>query len=122
MIHRCIDIASKHDAKVRIAAIVTDKRGRILSIGTNSYKKTHSYQAKLAARMGQPDRKYLHAEVQSLLRCQGEPYALYVVRLRKDGSMALAKPCPICQAAAKEKKIKEVYYSVDSNVINRMVL
>lgn len=122
MIHRCIDLASNHDAKVRIASIVTDKRGRILSSGLNSYTKTHPVQKKYAVLVGQPMRQFLHSEMISLLRCQGEPYALYVVRLDSSGRMALAKPCKICEAAAREKKIKEVYYSVDANTIHRMKL
>ena len=33
------------------------------------------------------------------------------IRIRKDGSLGMAKPCPICQSLLKDFGIKEVWYS-----------
>ena len=43
-------MASKQD----MTAIIYDRRGRVLSVGKNSYFKTHTLQAKHAAKVGTP--------------------------------------------------------------------
>jgi tRNA(Arg) A34 adenosine deaminase TadA len=38
---------------------------------------------------------------------------VYVCRiLRKDGSLAIARPCPDCAAVLRSKRVKKVYYSI----------
>ena len=49
--------------KHKVTATVYDKQGNVLSVGYNSYIKTHPLQAKLAYRCGQPEKVYLHAEI-----------------------------------------------------------
>jgi deoxycytidylate deaminase len=95
-----------------IVATVFDKKGRVLSVGKNSYDKTHPFQASLAEECGFPERKFLHAEIDALIRCRGTPYRIKVERFRKNGKLGLAKPCPICELAIKRAKIKFVEYSV----------
>ena len=56
-------------------ATIYDKRGNILSIGYNSYTKSHPYQAKLAALVDEPYKIYLHAEIQAIVNLRGgKPY------------------------------------------------
>jgi len=55
----------------------------------------------------------LHAEMAALWQTEAKGGILYVVRLRKDGTLGLAKPCKICRELIKEKKIKKVYYSTN---------
>lgn len=56
----------------------------------------------------------LHAEVDA---CLGVPAAdldgaeLYVARILKDGHLAMAKPCKICQRFLLDVGIRRVYYS-----------
>lgn len=95
-----------------ITATIYDKKGRILSVGHNSYKKSHPEQAKYAARVGQPERLYLHAEISALVKCRGTPHKIRVERIDKKGEFKLAKPCPICELAIKEAGIKFVEYTV----------
>jgi len=39
---------------------------------------------------------------------------VYVVRvLRKDGTLAMSRPCPDCQAILRSKRVKKVYYSIN---------
>jgi deoxycytidylate deaminase len=98
--------------KQKITATIYDRKGRVLSVGQNSYHKTHPRQAELAERVGQPDRKYLHAEISALVRCRGKPHKIQIERRDKTGRLQLAKPCAICQLAIREAGIKFVEYSV----------
>ena len=62
----CTKIAEaldEEDYKYRMGAIITDKRGEILSVGTNSYTKTHPLQAAFAAAYGEESRVFRHAEI-----------------------------------------------------------
>lgn len=96
----------------KITAIIYDRRGRVLSIGQNSFVKTHPTQAKFAAKVGQPYRQFLHAEIAALIKCSGRPYKIKIERKNKAGEYRLAKPCPVCELAIKESGIKFVEYSV----------
>jgi len=98
--------------KQKITAIVFDRRGKILSRGENSYVKTHPYQALLAEKVGHPERKYLHAEIDALIKCRGTPYKIKVERRNNRGQLQLAKPCPVCELAIKKAGIKFVEYSI----------
>lgn len=94
-----------------IKATVYDKRGRVLSIGYNSYIKTHPLMKKIGMKVGLPKKEYLHAEISALIKCREEPYRIVIERYGKDGKPLLAKPCPICQMAIIEKGIKVVEYT-----------
>jgi tRNA(Arg) A34 adenosine deaminase TadA len=57
---------------------------------------------------------YLHAEASCILSLGLDNCAdksIYVVRVRKDGTTALAKPCSSCQRLIADVGIKKVYYS-----------
>ena len=96
-----------------LRAVITDKKGRVLSVAENSYTKTHPYQKKLAERSPNPHRIYLHAEIAALVKChQGKPYKISITRTNAQGELVLAKPCDICQLAIKEAGIKIVEYSL----------
>lgn len=94
-----------------ITAIIYDKRDRILSIGQNSYIKTHPEMARLGKIAGEPMKIYLHAEIAALVKCRGNPHKIRIERFGKSGRPLLAKPCPICQLAIKEAGIKVVEYT-----------
>lgn len=84
-----------------ISAIIYDRRGMILSIGKNSYVKTHTLQAKFAKKLGLEDKVYLHAEIDAILRCQdlSRAHRIFITRFNKHGKPALAAPCVICAEA-----------------------
>lgn len=84
-----------------ITAIIYDKRGRILSIGQNSYVKTHPLQAKHAKKAGTPEKVYLHAEVAAIVKCRDltKAHKIFVSRTMRNGSFGLAKPCAVCMSA-----------------------
>lgn len=95
-----------------ITAIIRDKRGRILSIGRNSYVKTHPLQAKLAKLVGKEHSVYLHAEIHAITKLRfGTPYAIEVYRYLANGTPANSKPCEICQTAIRLAGIKKIYHT-----------
>lgn len=78
----------------------------------NSYTQTHPLQAKYAREVNQPEKIYLHAEIACLLRAGTKPiHKLVIERYWKDGSPALAKPCPICKKAIEDWGIKIIEYT-----------
>lgn len=84
-----------------ITAIIYDKRGRILSVGQNSYVKTHTLQSCHAKKVGQPEKEFLHAEVAAIVKCKdlSRAHRIFVSRWNANGEPALAKPCKICESA-----------------------
>lgn len=84
-----------------ITAVIRDRRGRVLSIGKNSYVKTHPKMAWHARRVGEPERIYLHAEVDAILRCRelDRAHTISISRVSRHGQPALAKPCAACMNA-----------------------
>ena len=96
-----------------IVATVYDKRGRKLTEGTNSYTKTHTLQAKFAVQVGLDDKVFLHAEISALskLKKHHKPYRIVVERYKENGEPALARPCPVCQAAIESHGITLVEWT-----------
>ena len=96
-----------------ITAIIYDRRGRILSIGKNSYVKTHPLQARYAKACGEHQKVFLHAEIHAIARCKDldKAYKMVITRFYVDGAPALAKPCKICQSAISQTPIKIIVVS-----------
>ena len=99
--------------KFHITARVYDKRGRLLTTGTNSYEKSHPLQSKYAVMTGLGDKIFLHAEISALskLKKHHKPYRIVVERYLKDGTPACAKPCVVCSAAIQSFNIPVVEYT-----------
>lgn len=101
--------------KQALTAVIFDRKGRVLSIGQNSYTKTHTLQAKYAKSCGRPESVYLHAEIHALVRCKDllRAYRIFVSRFDKSGAPRMAKPCNICDSAIKAAGIKIIEWTVD---------
>lgn len=99
--------------KHQITALIYDKKNRLLSIGRNSYVKTHPLQARLARAEGEPSKVFLHAEVAAIVRLRTEaiPHRIAVLRFGRDGTPRTARPCRICQRAIREAGIKVVEHT-----------
>ena len=54
--------------------------------------------------------------------CRALPYGstVFVSRVQKNGTLALAKPCPMCTIALRSKRVKRVYYSIDDSTYGVM--
>lgn len=102
--------------KQRICAVVCDKRGRVLSVGVNSYQKSHPAMKHYAIKTGNPEAQYVHAEVAALVALsyndRQKVHKIFVSRSMKNGETGLAMPCSICQMALKDYGIKEISYTV----------
>lgn len=96
-----------------ISAIIYDRRGRVLSIGQNSYIKTHPLQAKHARKVGEPERVYLHAEIHALTRCPdiSKAHRIFITRWDANGNSMLAAPCAICRSAIEAAGIKHITHT-----------
>lgn len=96
-----------------IKATIFDKKGRVLSVGYNSYERTHPKMKKLACKVNLPHKEFLHAEVSALIKVKsGKPYKILVERYDSKGRPKMAAPCPVCQLAIKQAGIKFVEYTV----------
>jgi len=111
MLNRCIELASQlQNRKQRVAAIITDKKGRILSSGTNSYTKSHPLQAYYCELATKENHKiFVHAELQALVHLKGQVAdKIFVARVSKNGTPLPSSPCPICRLAIRDAGIHEV--------------
>lgn len=97
--------------RYEITALAYDKRGRLLSVGKNSYVKSHPVQRKYGVRAGRPKAIYMHAEIAALLKARGPVHKLVVLRYDTNGKPAPAAPCIMCQLAIKDFGVKEVEHS-----------
>ncbi len=99
--------------KQTLSAVIYDKRGRVLSVGHNSYVKTHPLQAEHARKVGMEDKVFLHAEVHAIVRCKDldRAYKIFISRRNKKGKPLYAKPCPVCESAIKAAGIEVIEYT-----------
>lgn len=100
-------------SRQHMSAIIYDKRGRVLSIGYNSYVKTHPLQAHHARKVGEHDKIFMHAEIHAISRCRDltRAHKIFVSRWNKEGASMYAKPCTICQSALKEAGIEVIEHT-----------
>ena len=56
--------------KYAVTAIIYDRKGNVLSMGNNSYIKTHPMQAKYANQVNEPHKVFLHAEIHAIIKCK----------------------------------------------------
>ena len=94
-------------------AVIYDKRGKVLSVGFNSYIKTHPLQARHAKLAGEPEKVYLHAEIHAITRCDNldKAHKIVIFRYLEDGSPASARPCCVCQSAIKAAGIQIIEHT-----------
>lgn len=110
-------------AKVAISPDAYDKRTYMLGcvgirkdgvlISARNGSIQHMFSKSLDPELNDKSCDY-HAEGRAL-RKMDKGGILYVTRVsRKDGSMAMAKPCPRCSAKIRTQKIEKVYYTVNN--------
>lgn len=105
--------------RYNITAIISDKRGRPISVGRNNYSKTHPYMRLMGEQVGEPYKVALHAEVLAILRCNDLSKANKISIFRYDslGNPRLAKPCKACMQAIKLSGIPNIEFTVDGGDI-----
>lgn len=99
--------------RYNLTAIIYDKRGRVMSVGKNSYVKTHPLQAAHAQLAGEPYKVFLHAEIHAISLCRDlkRAHTMKIFRFLEDGSPADARPCSVCCSAIKAAGIKIVTHT-----------
>lgn len=101
-----------------IVATCFDRKGRVLGAGTNNYNKSHPLMLHFAKLARESDEKiYQHAELNAVLQSgRKDIHSILVQRFHDNGDMAVAKPCPTCQAMLKGFGVKLVRYTTDEGI------
>ena len=104
--------ALKSTSKYRLGAVIV-QGSYAISSGFNNMCKTHPLMHQY-----NPNRHKFatgtHAEVQAMIGVERQHIRgadLYVVRVLKNGSLTMAKPCLICQRVMEAMGIRNVYYT-----------
>lgn len=109
-ISRAVSLYGEHETAKIGAAIF--RKGELISVGFNSYK-THT----IFNDISNPYKTstfVLHAEMAAILKARRDLSGcdIYVYReYKKDGSMAMSRPCIACYTALKEAGIKYIYFT-----------
>lgn len=105
-----IRMANKSTSRFRLGAVLFH-RNQVISTGYNCMKKTHPLQQKFSRKeitLG------LHAEIHACLGVSVSDLIrseIYVARILRNGSLALAKPCQVCQKFLEDVGISKVTYT-----------
>ena len=109
--------------KARLGSVIVYKN-KIISIGWNLENKTNPLQEEYN-RLREYDtdvkstKSSLHAEFAAMIKIKDmnvdfNRVHLFVYRIKKDGSVGYARPCPACMGFAKSLGIKHIYYSTEN--------
>ena len=108
--------------KFHLTATTFCSKGRVIAHGTNDYKKSHPLMSNLANKVGTPERIFLHAEVQALLKSKDKLVdTLIVQRYDSKGEMTLARPCPVCMEALKIYGVNKIKYTTRNGWVEEKI-
>ncbi len=102
--------------RFNITATILDKHGKVISVGHNSYVKTHPLQAQLAHKVGKDKKVFLHAEVAAIIKAGKrikKAHTIYITRYNAKGDPVNACPCAICSSLIHAVRIPNVVYTND---------
>ena len=108
-------------SKKKVGSIIL-KKNKIIASAVNLEDKSHPIQASYGRRAsflhnneGLKQKKFLHAEVNCLIRSRGKGDTIVVARVGGRGGLEFrnSRPCAVCSLALKEYGIKHVHYSTD---------
>jgi len=118
--NRYIQVAREEAAlsthpKARLGALIFHK-GVIVGRGYNKVR-THP----LVKRWYPKYNYHLHAEMDAVIRSRGEVSGcdIIVVRILKDGSLALSKPCPHCLSMLIAHGLRHLYYVNENGLLKK---
>jgi len=99
--------------KYKLQATIYNKKGHVISIGENSYWKTHPFQGEMSKRHGNGEQIYLHAEIAALVKLKdwSKAHRILIERYDEHGNPKNAKPCKVCKAALERAGIEIVEYT-----------
>lgn len=123
---RAKDLADNSDFKnIHIGCVIANKN-RVIGEGFNTYK-THPMQKKFDAFRTfntlncMSHVHALHAEIMALVSVKDDNIdwsriEVYIYRKRKTKLHGMARPCPACMTALKQKGVRHIYYTTDDGV------
>lgn len=102
-----------HQQKVCMGAVLTDRRGNVLSSGNNSLVTSHPVQAHWAKHAGREKSIYLHAEIAAMINNKTNlEHTIIVARILKNGMLSKSFPCKICMLALmKMTSVERIVYA-----------
>lgn len=105
-----IKMALQSTSRFRVGCVIARGK-RVLYAGYNQMGKSHP----LSDRRGL---RGIHAEVHCLLPAHGERITgeAYIARIRLDGSLGIARPCPDCIKALRQHGVKRINYTTQDGV------
>lgn len=105
----------------KLGCVVVNKH-RIISTGHNSKTKSHALQTQIDQKRfgGYYHRGCVHAETDTLIPLIRDGVdlshaSIFVFRQHKDGTNALARPCPGCESLIRACGIRYVYYTTEND-------
>jgi len=111
-----VETAQTSSYKFRLGALV-EFEGRVVGTGFNRLE-PNGWIHTLNAQCGTL-KNSTHAEIDAILNTPEDlrdGAVLYVLRILKNGQLALAKPCEICLAAAESVGIRRIVYTTNDEV------
>lgn len=104
--------------RYEIVATCFDRKGKVLGTGVNNYNRSHPLAKHFAVKAGESEQKdKLHAELAAVLSSgRKNIHSILVQRFHNDGRMAVAAPCPTCQAMLKGFGVKFVRYTSEEGI------
>ena len=116
MLEIAIQLASKLEyvrGQSRHCSIITDKRNRVVSVGYNSYTKSHPQQQRWGELTGNPHMCYVHSEFSALKKDKHKKgYKIYIARVDSENRPVYSKPCKACEEMLKNSHLKAVEYTL----------
>lgn len=104
-----VQLALSTDGRFKVAALLFDRKGNLLSSAHNSYVKSHPLQKHYAERVGRSEKAFLHAEIAALLKLKGrKAKKILLVRVNNKGKLLPVDPCPICALALREHGVSVI--------------
>lgn len=96
-----------------IKATCYDRKGKLLSVGWNNYKRSHPLAKHFAVLAGESNEKvYLHAELSACLKARTKKiHTVFVERRHNNGTMANAEPCKSCKVMLRAFGVQQVKYT-----------
>jgi len=112
--------------KCRLGAVIV-QNGEIVSSAIN-IQKSHPMQKKYNVHRqmkGCNHHHHLHAEMHAILKTQNKDKlkgsTIYVSRIKDDGSIGMARPCPACLNAIIDFGIKNIFYTTNIGYAQEMI-
>lgn len=105
----------------KIGAVIV-RQGIIISAACNTGTKSHTYIKK----NGKDFNKTLHAEINAIFKVKNKDIlkgaTIVTYREKKDGTLGMSRPCPMCYELIKKFGIKKIQYTIDDGIKEETVV